>query len=526
MRRSVAALAALSLPTALIAASVGTPATAEPAATWSLVGTYSTGLGVDSGEIASVAGNRLYVINTEDNSLDVVNVSNPAAPTLQRRVSLAPYGAGPNSVAAHGSLVAVAVEADDATDAGNVVFLNPAGKLQATVEVGALPDMVTFTPDGRRIVVANEGEPEGYDPGQVDPEGTVSVITVRPGSIKRASVATADFGDFSAADLDGVRLNGPGATPQQDLEPEYVTVSANSQTAWVTLQENNAIATVDIASATVTNVTPLGWKDHSVPGQGLDASDKDDAINIATRPLRGLFMPDAVASTTVSGQQLLVTANEGDGREYDGFEDEAEVEDVTLADTFGDAATIDDLQSEENLGSLNISATDGLNDEGEHEALYSFGSRSFTIWDAGSGAQVFDSGDQFEQIVAASEPEHFNADHEDNEFDTRSDNKGPEPEGVAVGSIDGRTYAFVGLERIGGFMVYDISDPAAPTFEQWVNNRDFTLVDDEGEDAVGPDSGAEGVSFIPASESPSGEPLVVLSNEISGTVSFFSPAAG
>ena len=521
MRRTVAIVAALAVPAALAAASFGpSAASADPTVTWRLLGSYATGLGADSGEIAAPSGDRLYVINSTDNSLDVVDVADPSSPELVRRVSLDAFGAGPNSVAVGNGLVAVAVESDPKTDPGRVVFLNPAGKVRGSVEVGALPDMLTFTPDGRTVVVANEGEPSGYGPGEVDPEGTVSVVTVRPGNVSRSTVRTAIFGDLTAAELDGVRLNGPGATPQQDIEPEYVAVSADSRTAWATLQENNAVATIDLAAAEVTAVTPLGWKDHGVAGQGLDASDKDDDINISTWPLRGLYMPDAVAATAIGGRQLLLTANEGDGREYDGFEDEVEVEDVTLADTFGTADQIDELQEEESLGSLNVSATDGLNANGEYEALYSFGARSFSIWDAGTGEQVFDSGDAFEQITAASAPGSFNADNDDNEFDGRSDNKGPEPEGVTTGEIDGRTYAFVGLERVGGFMVYDITDPENPAFVQWLNNRDFS-----DPDVVGPDSGPEGLSFVDGAASPTGGPVVVVSNEVTGTVSLYGPAS-
>lgn len=521
MRRTVAIVAALAVPAGLAAASIGTPAaSADPTVTWQLLGSYSTGLGADSGEIAAPAGDRLYVINSTDNSLDIVDTADPSSPELVRRVSLDAFGAGPNSVAAGNGIVAVAVEADPKTDPGTVVFLNPSGKVRGSVEVGALPDMLTFTPDSRTVVVANEGEPSGYEQGDVDPAGTVSVISVRPGNVSRSTVRSAGFGDFTLGDLDGVRLNGPGATLQQDLEPEYVAVSADSQTAWVTLQENDAVATVDLASAEITSVTPLGWKDHSVDGQGLDASEEDGAIAIDPWPLRGLYMPDAVAAAEVDGRQLLLTANEGDGREYDGFEDEVEVEDVTLADGFGTPTEIAELQEEENLGSLNVSATDGVNDAGEHEALYSFGARSFSIWDAGSGAQVYDSGDDFEQVTAASVPDFFNADNDDNEFDGRSDNKGPEPEGVTTGEIDGHTYAFVGLERIGGFVVYDITDPQNPVFTQWVNNRDFS-----DPDVVGPDSGPEGLSFVDGSASPTGAPVVVVSNEVSGTVSLFGPAS-
>jgi hypothetical protein len=144
-----------------------------------------------------------------------------------------------------------------------------------------------------------------------------------------------------------------------------------------------------------------------------------------------------------------------------------------------------------------------------------FGTRSFSIWNASTGAQVWDSGSDFEKHTAAAFPRFFNGNHEVNDFDTRSDNKGPEPEGVAIGKIDGRTFAFVGLERIGGVMIYDVSSPAAPSFVTYVNPRDFSGP------AVGPDSGAEIVRFIPANESPTRSPLLLVSNEISGTVTLW-----
>jgi len=523
MRRTVAIVAALAVPAGLAAASIGTTAaSADPTVTWQRLGSYATGLGVDSAEIAALEGDRLYVINGEANSLDVVDVSDASTPIRKKRVSLDDFGGGPNSVAVKDGLVAVAVEADVKTDPGQVVFLIPAGKVRGSVEVGSLPDMLTFTPDGRSVVVANEGEPSGYpSTPSTDPEGSVSVITLSPRGLRKSTVRTAGFDALTAEQTAALRLNGPGATTAQDVEPEYVTVSGDSSTAWVTLQEANAVATVDLGSATVTDVSSLGAKDHSVSGQGLDASDKDAAINIATWPIRGLYMPDAVDSFAVGGDRFLVTANEGDARDYSGFKDETTIAGLTLDPTvFGDADAVGALKAPSALGRLRFSATDGVNAQGQYEALYSFGSRSFSIWDADSGEQVYDSGDSLERVVEAQLPAYFNAGNDDNAFDSRSDNKGPEPEGVAVGEVDGRTYAFVGLERVGGFMVFDVSDPEAPTFVQWANNRDYT----DGT-TFGPDGGPEGLSFVEGDDSPTGEPVVVVSHEVTGTVSLYGPAS-
>ena len=84
-------------------------------------------------------------------------------------------------------------------------------------------------------------------------------------------------------------------------------------------------------------------------------------------------------------------------------------------------------------------------------------------------------------------------------------------------------YAFIGLERIGGVAVYDISNPLAPVFVDYVNNRDLTQpvsLEVEGEDVSNPaagDLGPEGLLFIKAEDSPNGKPLLVTGNEISGS---------
>ena len=348
---------------------------------------------------------------------------------------------------------------------------------------------------------------------QKDPVGSVSVIDIS-GGIAGATVATAGFeafdGQEDALRAEGVRIF-PGNTVSQDVEPEYIAVSADGMTARISLQEANAFAVLDIATATITDIQPLGVKDHSLPGNGLDASDRDDAINIQNWPVFGMYMPDAVTSFEIDGQTYYATANEGDDR----GEDER-VEDLTLDPTaFPDAAT---LQMRENLGRLGVSTIDGDTDgDGDYDQLFAYGSRSFTIWDA-SGNVVYDSGDDFEQVTAAAYPDNFNANNDENDPEGRSDNKGPEPEAITTGVINGSTFAFVGLERIGGIMVYDVSNPLSPSFVQYINNRDFSEDPETGNPG---DLGVEDLKFVAAEDSPNGAPLVIASNEVSGTVTIF-----
>ena len=210
---------------------------------------------------------RAFAINSTDNDLAVLDLTDPSAPILEDKVSFDAYGAGLNSVATHDGLVAVAVEASPKTNPGKVVFLD-ARTLQivGAVTVGALPDMLTFDGDGKRVLVANEGEPNSYNqPDSVNPEGSISIIDLERG-VANASVRTADFRAFSKAALlaKGVRVFGPNATAAQDLEPEYITL--RGRTAWVTLQEANALAVVDIPTATVQDIVPLGLKNHALPG--------------------------------------------------------------------------------------------------------------------------------------------------------------------------------------------------------------------------------------------------------------------
>lgn len=471
------------------------------------------------------ASRRLFIVNGQKSGVDVLDLADPTVPVLLTTLDTSAFGP-PNSVAVHDGVVAVAVEAAVKTDPGEVWFFAAAtGEKLSAVGVGAVPDMVTFSPDGHYVVTADEGEPDSDY--LVDPPGSISVIDVSGGvkDLLPTDVTTADFTAFTLMNLDpDVRLFGPNAdSPAHNLEPEYVAIAGDSATAYVTLQENNALAVVDLAAGTVTEVRALGFKDWS-GGPRLDPSDKDGAAALVNAPIRGMYQPDAIAWFSVQGGQYLLTADEGDARDWDGYSEEVRIKNLTLdPQAFPDAA---ELQQDDALGRLR--ATSALGDpdaDGDHDALYTFGGRSFSVWNAADGALVHDSGDAIEQWVAAdpASSAHFNCDHSVNDFDSRSDDKGPEPEGLTFGEAYGRPLGFIGLERIGGVLMVDLSDPGAPAILAYVNPRDFA---GDPADGSADDLGPEGLTFVPAAASPSGKPLVIVANEVSGSVSIYELVAG
>jgi len=466
---------------------------------------------------------RLYVANGRDNRVEVLDILDPTQPTKIAELDMDPYGAIVNGVAVQHGLLAVAVQNAVKTSPGQAVFFDSNLQFLNAVPVGALPDFIVFSPDGRWVLVSNEGEPNTYnDYGaetngpSIDPEGSITIVDLWTG-VATPTVNTATFTAFNDAALDpSIRIFGPNATVAQDLEPESIAVSADSTTAYVTLQENNAMAVVDIASATVTRLVGLGFKDCSQPGYGLDASDQDNAINITNWPVWAVYMPDEVAACQYRGQTFLVMANEGDVRDYPGYAEAARVSTLPLDPTaFTNAA---ELKLTNNLGRLNVSTVGGDPDgDGDFDFLFATGGRSFTIRTA-DGQVVFDSGDQFEQVTAALYPKAFNCSNTANKRDARSPSKGPEPEGVVLGTVVGRTLAFIGLERIGGVMVYDVSDPFHPELVDYVNTRNFAGTFNF--DTAG-DLGPEGLKFISAGNSPTGKPLLAVANEVSGSVTLF-----
>ncbi|GCA75562.1 hypothetical protein MiTe_02398 [Microcystis aeruginosa NIES-2520] len=452
---------------------------------------------------------RKLFLTGPNNRLDIADISNPASPIPLPSIDLSSYGAGVNSVAIKNGIVALSMEANPITNNGSVVFFNTNGVFQSQVTVGALPDMLTFTPDGNRVLVANEGEARGA----INPDGSISIIDLSAG-VLNPTVNTATFTSFNGQEntfrSQGVRIF-PGQTVSQDVEPEYITVSDDGTSAWVSLQENNAIAIVNIVNAQVTSILPLGAKNFNALGNGFDPSDQDGGVNINNWPVFGLYQPDTIATVTIAGQTYLITANEGDTRN-----EARRVSNQNLIldpNAFPDAAN---LKLTQNLGRLDVSSIDGLNAQGQYSQLFAYGGRSFSIWNVTNGlSQVFDSGDDFEQILAGFSATPltasiFNSDGTPSSFDSRSDNRGPEPEGLAVGTVGNRLYSFVGIERAGGFMVYDITNPSNPLFTNYIN--DWQLGD------ISP----EGLLFIPAADSPNGTPLLIVANEVSRNVAIYS----
>ena len=545
----------------------------------SVLGHYKTNIFAESAaEIPAydAASKRLFVVNAQKGLVDVLDASKPEQPIHIAELSARDYLADSevNSVAVHNGIVAIAVQAKNKTDAGLVVFFNAKDlSFMSKVAVGSLPDMLTFSPNGKTVLVANEAEPN--DDYSIDPEGSVSIIDIQ--DIKQPKASIADFRAWNSQKADlmskGVRIFGPNATVAQDLEPEYITISGDSKTAWVTLQENNAIARIDIAQQKVTDIYPLGYKDHGVMGNELDVSDRDSKIDIKTwTGLVGMYQPDSIANYQVNGQTYLVTANEGDSREWlkdedayfagnlaqgyvenirmkhlfnsKGFNAEgdypahlqkiangvkgAKLNPVTFAYCGATATEAGDCRKDGNLGRLNIAWNMGYqtNADGSpkldangrltYDKLYAYGARSFSIWNT-QGQLVWDSGSEFEKKISELFPNYFNTDHEAVSLDDRSDNKGPEPEGITLGTIGAKTFAFIGLERMSGVMVYDITTPMQPKFIEYFTTRNFVETDSAKQGDLGP----EGLIFIAAKDSPNGKPLLVVGNEVSGSTAIY-----
>ena len=480
---------------------------------------------------------RSFVVNAQNQKVDVLDVKDVDNLVLIQSLDVSDIGSTVNSVAVHGDIVALAVQADTKTDNGHVVLFD-ANTLEriSSIEVGALPDMVTFTADGSYLLVANEGEPD--DDYQVDAEGSISIINVM--DIERPVVKTATFTEFNSqkqALIDagvrifGMKSDGTESTVAEDLEPEYIAVAKDGKTAYVSLQENNAIAKVDISSATVTDIMPLGAKDHSKVGNELDVSNKDGAINITTWPIMGMYMPDAIATYSIGNKNYIVTANEGDAREWGKFEEEVSFDDVKVDPAVFSKAACHDMEcgDKKALGKIDLSSVMGdSNNDGIYETLYSFGARSFSIWDADNmSAPIYDSGSIMAKYIAEHYPNNFNASNDKNTMDNRSDNKGVEPEGVVIGKIGSQIIAFIGLERISSVMAFDITDPKDVTLLGEVNTRTFddsklaaAKAGTAAPNADG-DLGPEGLVFIAAEDSPSSKPLLMVGFEVSGTSRVF-----
>jgi hypothetical protein len=541
-----------------------------------VAGTYRAGffnISASEGLAYDAAMRRLFVANAATQSIDVISLDGvldaTAPPALPPQFSIrvadllpalpSPpgssdprHGAVPRAVAvgSKGLLAVVLQHVETPNLPGKLAFFTTGAGSGATpialLDTGSMPNMAAFTGDGNYLVVANEGEPS--DDYLTDPPGSVTIISLREGA---GSAAAAEVG-FQAFDTakdrlteEGVRISGPNlATPDPmdtasvavDLEPEHVAISPDSQFAWVTLPENNAVAVLDIARQRFLAILPFGYKDHLQDGNGFDGSDGDRVINIETWPVRGMYMPSQAAVYEFHRLPLLVYGNEGTRRLLRAWADEVRIKDIPDAAfdpvAFPNSA---ELKRDDAIGPLKVSGVDGdIDDDGDFDHLYAFGARSFSIR-LPDNTLLFDSGDDFEQITAEAMRQTggyflFNTPDDENRFDDTSDLRGPEPVAVAVGKVGRRSYAFIGLERVGGVMLYDITNPLKPKFQHYINNRNFAVNAKEVCEIGVPeneicrkagDLSAEDLLFVGSEESPTSMPLLIVSNETSGTATVF-----
>lgn len=482
---------------------------------------YSVGRANANGGVAEIVTYNkddkvFYVVSGVTQSIDLVKINSDGSTERKKRIEIGEILEDKNinagdmtsvSYSDEKKLLAVAVQDEDYKNNGHIVILDKDGNFVEAYESGVQPDMVTFTKDGKYILSADEGEPrEGYDNGAVDPKGSVTIIDVENKSTKKVEFNI----DIGKALKDGILLK-KDSNPAEDLEPEYIAISDDNKTAFVSLQENNAIASIDIESRKINYVKGLGFIDHSVEGNEIDAvrgKGKNAKIDIKNDNFLGTPMPDGIAFLSKNGRDFILTANEGDAREWKNYKNT-------------NSKKIDKKNADKKTEYLDPEKTDGLV-EGR---IHLLGGRSFSIYDASDLTRVYNSGSDFEKITARIFPDFFNTSNDEDKgpdkLDARSNKKGPEAENIAVLNIKDKTYAIIGLERISGIMIYDITDPSNPVYKDYFNNRIFIKSVNDKEE-VGLEKrgniGPEGLCAIEAKDSPTGKPLALVANEVSGTV--------
>ena len=426
------------------------------------------------------------------------------------------YSISSVSTDSRGFAVASVIPQNPATK-GRVVFFNTSnGTILNNLEVGYHPDCVTITPDGTKVLVANEGELRIDGSNLIDSSlenpGSMSVIAIGNGtgisSLTQNAVNTFTFesanlaSGVTIAGLRNARLDTLTVkTPDyRDIEPEYIT--ATDAAAYITLQENNAIAVFDFATSKFSAIYELGTIE-----QLIDASDRDGVSNSKSISINdmvnGLPMPDTITKFTRNGTLYLATANEGDARPDDG--DTARGSTLTPNMTAGVAAIVNNT----GIGRLKLLKFEGdTNSDGVIDTPIMLGTRSFTIWNAITGNLVWDSAEMIEEFVAENDSRTFNMESGlMTNYDTRSDDKGPEPEAIAYASFGGKDYIFVGAERQNGIFQFDITDLTDVKLVGYRNT--VPNIYSETAALVSPES----IVYIPANQNPTSAPLILVGYE-------------
>lgn len=419
-----------------------------------------------------IGSKQSYLITLQENSIDETKLTYDLPEADKAESDISPDG----------TKLAAAVQHADYATAGIVAVFDckDDGSLENPqyFTVGVQPDMVTFA-NNDTILSADEGEPRnGFGTDTQDPKGSVSVISLTGKTSQQVY-----FNGFTAEELTAKniligKVNGEILSPEADLEPEYIAVSSDDKTAYVSLQEANAVAVLNIAEKKFTGIYSVGFEDYSQVPVDINSKDTQYEAKIYA-DIVGARMPDGIALYENAGKTYLVTANEGDSRvwaEKTPNEYSNETKDATIT---GKKITF-----------LDPEKCAGLPNDKENEKVL-YGGRSFTIFEVNADGlnEVYDSKDDFERITAEYIPDHFNCSNDNIDKDDRSGKKGPEPENVTIGTVNGKTYAFIAIERIGGIMVYDITDPAKAEFVNYINSREFAS-DIQG------DVSPEGLCFV------------------------------
>lgn len=499
--------------------------------------------GEGSGEIATFhpGSKRIFATNGVKNAIDIFDISNVAAPKKVGSVSLAPYGNDVTSVAAGRDVVVAAVlvsEKFSATGApttpnGKLVVFDTNGKVLSSPDIlGVLPDAVTFAPNGTTALVAIEAslvcakddpattakEDTDYSKAS-DPEGGVSIVDLS--NPAAPVVKFAGFSQFNVAQMraKGIALSSVVNSVAKDFEPELITAVDNTY-AYVTIQEANAIGKLNIETASFESITRAFESKLSVTAR--DTSDRDSGAgprNYAN--VVGASQPDAIAGFKIGSGHYFVTANEGDAREYTCLND----------DLRGSSLKVDSrrfptwsaLSASAALGRAKVNPNIGDKDgDGDIDTIHLRGSNSMTMYR--NGMVLWDSGDLLDQIqISAFGVANINGSHSlSSDKSTmnyvgqdRSDDKGSEPEGVAVGMVGDRRVAILGLERMTALVVFDITEPRSPVFQEWLQMLPAKATPAKDVKHFSP----EGIVFVPADKSPSGKALFITSYELSGSLS-------
>lgn len=369
-------------------------------------------------EISAVSqdGNVVFYSDSPKHRIGLIDITDIKAPSAAGFIQL---DGEPTSVAVKGDYLLVAVNT-------SLEFISPTGKLAvfnianpnqpvsvAEFNMQGQPDAIAISPDGQYAAVAIENErDEDLNDGLIpqEPAGLLQIVKMEP-----------VLADWTVTPVD---LTGYAGIAPSDPEPEYVAIN-RANIAAVTLQENNHIILVNLATAQVINDFSAGTTDLF----NVDTLENDVIEPIDTL-LNRRREPDAI---TWMNDFWLVTANEGDYK-----------------DEFG-------------VGG---------------------GSRGFTVFSP-FGDVRYESGAALEHRVirAGHYPE------------SRSENKGIEPESVTTGRYGFHNYLFVGSERANVVAVYKTGFFGQPEFQQLlptsigpegvltVPQRNLLIVSSEKDDA-------------------------------------------